>query len=690
MAAAGIEFDAAAGNVVIQGTDQSDVAEVRFQGSDSIRVTVQNGQGFYQDRSFSSSSVSNIVFEGHSGDDHLRNETNVRVIAHGGDGDDSLTGGSGNDQLYGDAGEDTIDGGAGDDVIVGGMHTDELWGGDGNDLMYGDTESTAESVLAYESGGADQMHGGAGDDVMYGGTSSDRMYGDEGDDQIYGGHYSDHLIGGLGNDVLYGQWGGDLMQGDLEDESGETVPDGVSGKDTLYGGLGNDYMLGGADDDLLYGEDGNDNLYGGRGNDELHGGNGDDYLRGHQGTDLVVGDAGSDKLFGDDGNDQLFGSVRSLFDGSFGSSDYEDGDLIGQDGWEGNQMLLRSDDPHMTGRVIDGFQRLDDTRMVSAYHDFDVANSDAVRVLSFETYASSGADDGYRSHNSGVGINLRASWWAVGSGPQRGWMFDARGVSGNSEAIEIIEGGFDAVVGFQVVVDAEAMKVYGRYDFGEGPQETSRFAITQAGLNEMYLVNVVQDWRPGSGGIKVGNVSMSTFAVTTDIESINPNRQSRFDQDEAHGGDGDDSLTGGSGNDQLYGDAGEDTIDGGAGDDVIYGGTSSDRMYGGEGEDLLLGDEGSDTLSGGVGQDVLVGGQSTDYLNGDEGDDLLIGGFAASRDQNTLSRIQSRWVASRSITSVTEIEIDDGAPDVVLDSFGQNVNVDAIHDPDVVSFDYHP
>ncbi len=57
---------------------------------------------------------------------------------------------------------------------------------------------------------------------------------------------------------------------------------------------------------------------------------------------------------------------------------------------------------------------------------------------------------------------------------------------------------------------------------------------------------------------------------------------------EAHGGNGNDTITGGSGNDVIWGDAGDDTITGAAGDDVLIGGTGSDRLVGAAGNDILI------------------------------------------------------------------------------------------------------
>ncbi len=70
-----------------------------------------------------------------------------RIVADGGDGDDTIygsvnsddiAGGAGNDRLYGLEDVDNLDGGEGNDVVVGGAGDDGIQGGGGVDNIYGD------------------------------------------------------------------------------------------------------------------------------------------------------------------------------------------------------------------------------------------------------------------------------------------------------------------------------------------------------------------------------------------------------------------------------------------------------------------------------------------------------------------------------------------------------------------------
>ncbi|MBY6090076.1 calcium-binding protein [Maritimibacter alkaliphilus] len=91
------------------------------------------------------------------------NETDLRDVIYGGNGNDSIDGGDGNDELRGDAGNDTILGGYGADTVI---------GGDGNDALTGQTWSDA----IFGGAGSDFINGGFGHDRVNGGTGADRFY----------------------------------------------------------------------------------------------------------------------------------------------------------------------------------------------------------------------------------------------------------------------------------------------------------------------------------------------------------------------------------------------------------------------------------------------------------------------------------------------------------------------------------
>jgi len=100
-----------------------------------------------------------------------------RIVADGGDGNDTIygstnpddiKGGSGDDMLYGLDDEDNIDGGDGADLLVGGAGDDGLVGGPGTDRFFGDelraTSEWGNDVIIAVDGGPETMSCGEGVD----------------------------------------------------------------------------------------------------------------------------------------------------------------------------------------------------------------------------------------------------------------------------------------------------------------------------------------------------------------------------------------------------------------------------------------------------------------------------------------------------------------------------------------------
>ena len=201
----------------------------------------------------------------------------VNIAAHGGAGDDVLTGGG---KFYGDRGDDVLRG------ALRGKSWDRFHGGPGNDLMVG--------------------HGPAGNDAL-----ADEFYDDETDAQAA----RDVIRGGKNARAMldYSMRERNLSI-DLHDAKLGPEGDRVSGVKDLIGGAGDDELIGtggtnrfggGPGNDSLDGRGGGDVLAGGADDDTVLGGNGDDRLEeiyfndtrsaaGPMGSDLFVGGAGAD------------------------------------------------------------------------------------------------------------------------------------------------------------------------------------------------------------------------------------------------------------------------------------------------------------------------------------------------------------------------------------------------------------
>ena len=117
----------AGANVLIVGTDSGDTITVNANNPSAITV---NGVG-----SYSVGPGGRVIVYGMAGDDNISLIGNVNLEAHGGMGNDTITGGAGDDVIWGDQGNDTLTGSAGNDVLVGGSGSDRLVGSAGHDIL---------------------------------------------------------------------------------------------------------------------------------------------------------------------------------------------------------------------------------------------------------------------------------------------------------------------------------------------------------------------------------------------------------------------------------------------------------------------------------------------------------------------------------------------------------------------------
>jgi Ca2+-binding RTX toxin-like protein len=586
LAANEIFFDAANQRVSVIGTSAADQVTVSYDSPSVLRVRAESVDGLVE-RTFQTSTVSSIVFQGKAGNDRFENLTNIASTAAGDEGNDFLRGGNGDDVLFGGAGDDTLLSGLGNDELFGDDGNDHLTAGAGNDAVYG---GAGDDRLEGEAGndnlqggtgadaifggdGSDDLRGQDGHDIVDGGIGNDRLWGDAGDDQLTGGLGDDQLFGGEGHDTLNGGDGNDALYG----EAGDDVLDGQAGNDNLLGGFGNDTLTGGSGVDDLTGNEGDDALYGGSENDRLWGLSGADRLEGGAGDDQLFGGDDDDDLFGGDGNDALYGDAgKDYLDGQLGNDVLQGG--IGNDtlfGGAGNDELKGNDD-HDFLNGGDGIDRL-----------FGEGGIDRLEGGAGDDQLFGGADnDVLRGGDGNDAIYGEAG---------KDWLLGELGV-------DVLLGGDDNDT----------------LDGGDGNDEL------RGGLGYDLLVGGAGNDRLwGEQGIDrlYGGDGEDQLFGGDDNDVLDGGA----DTDSLYGEAGNDWLIGGSGNDQLLGGDGNDTLDGQSGMDNLNGGSGNDLLVGGDGDDLLWGFEGNDKLHGGIGNDQLFGGTGNDLLLGQGGDDQLYG-----------------------------------------------------------------
>ncbi len=121
-----------------------------------------------------------------------------------------------------------------------------------------------------------------------------------------------------------------------------------------------------------------------------------------------------------------------------------------------------------------------------------------------------------RSNNDGVSFDgsYELGWVPSTNGPAV-WQFDARGFTGNSQALQEYTGGFDQWVQLGVVADFTDDAVYGIFNFGSGWQMTQPYTVSAAALATLSSVSITADYREPALylGSYISNVNVSVNSV---------------------------------------------------------------------------------------------------------------------------------------------------------------------------------
>ncbi len=595
--AATIVYNSLTREVLVTGTSSADVATVSPMSSIWTKVSVVSS-GAVVEQTFATTAMSQITFNGGTGNDSLTNLTAVPTSMSGGDGNDTLLGGMGNDTFVGDGGDDSVSGGEGDDLLLGSPGNDVFDGGQGNDMLsvsadadftLTDTSLTGQGNDTLADIETVKLTGGASANTINASTATLSLI-------AYGLGGNDSIQGGLGNDLI----------------------DGGDGADTLNGFGANDTVLGGA---------GNDWVMGGSGTDSCDGGTGDDKVEGLGGSgDTLRGGLGNDTLDGGVGTGDLISEVGDV------NFTLTPNQLTGL----GTDTLLNLEAAQLTGGALGN--RIDvsafgfPTTLTGAGGNDTLIGGEAIDVLLESGNVNFQLTD---SQLTGLGIDLLISIDLMSlTGGVGANLIDARATT---KPVSLSGGdGNDTLIGGSVADRLDGGTGNDRITGNQGPNtliggdgvdrlvETAdaSFVLSNAsliGLQTETLFTIEE--ADLTGGVSANVLSVtSTFTGPVTLNGGDGN-------DTLTGTSLNDSLNGGNGDDLLNGVGGNDTLDGGAGQDNVFGGLGNDSILGSAGMDWLRGEDGNDTIRGGDDNDLIQGQNGNDSLDGGNGADILQGGF---------------------------------------------------------------
>src|SRR5207245_10354147 len=138
----------------------------------------------------------------------------------------------------------------------------------------------------------------------------------------------------------------------------------------------------------------------------------------------------------------------------------------GQGGWVSLGGNLSVDDSaNLASRVETG----NGSASASGFADLEHALSHAldpsqVTEMSFDAYAGPAAHNAASGHNRGIPTDYNGVYWfpaTHGSVTTPSWLFDARGLTGDSSDIFTVSGGFNEAIHLSLVLDGSAGTVCG-------------------------------------------------------------------------------------------------------------------------------------------------------------------------------------------------------------------------------------
>ena len=210
-------------------------------------------------------------------------------------------------------------------------------------------------------------------------------------------------------------------------------------------------------------------------------------------------------------------SAALLFTEDFPTHAYG-GVVTGTNDWTGDAVNVNESMNFGGSWVLDGADFSGTVDGFTQVHNFigSALSGTGVHTMALDVFAKRFS---LRSRNNALGFGSSAdgalgaggAYWSViydkdNVAGKTGYFFDTRAVTGGSSDYMFIDGLFDQILTFKVVLDGIAGEVYGVCDTGSGATETSRFSVSSAQIEAVDQVMGFFDFRSAN----IGGVFAST------------------------------------------------------------------------------------------------------------------------------------------------------------------------------------
>ena len=578
--------------------------------------------------------------DGTSSDDTIIANSQI-IIAHAGDGNDTVTGSQYADQLYGQSGNDTLNGDIGNDTLDGGTGSDMLQGGGNDDTYIFGIGYGHDTILDYSTHPYYGIQSGGFDTVSFtSGITPENI-------EVYRRGMNDLEFRIIGTDDLL------TIKNHYYDNGKYAIDQVMFSDGTIW--------------DAQAIQEKVINIYGTDEDEILYGSSADNVITGGAGTDQLIGGAGNDTyVFG------LGYGVDTIFDSDATSGNQDKITFL--EGVNPNDVNVTRNGNNIELSIVGAQDKLIIERYFSAYNQSNTYVGEGAHKIESIQFSDNttwgmndledkirhmvgtpgddqiyGYDDLHTVISAGAG-NDTIFTGSLGDEISGGTGNDASyGGIGNDTYIFAIGDGQDTIyeasgtdtIRFAAGINPDNItaKRVERYNGGNTTYYDLELSI--ASTNDKITIQSYFGYY-GYNGLNTSPNQM--------IEQITFADETVWTQstiyDKVHslvGTAGDDSLLAyDNGAVSYQGVAGNDTLNGAGGDDTLDGGADNDTLNGGSGNDDLIGGIGNDSLGGGSGDDsyVFALGDGQDVIYEESGNDTIQFATGISPDDVTVKRVE--------------------------------------------------